>query len=698
MRNHPRCLRLVWFSLALVAALGLTAQGLRAQSDDAVPLKNWPAPLAWQATTAAEISIQHESGNREPQPLMTTTGGSALLATLVAITPCRIIDTRFGHDPGNLTGWPAGSTNTVNATTNYGESCGTSLPVALAYSANITVRMSYGGGTLGFLTVWPTGASMPSVSALNNIAGLLTVNNAAVIPAGTGGNAAQFNVFLSSNGTATKADVIVDINGYYISANSLQLGAGAAGTPSLTFGTDAMTGLYSTGTGNLAMAAGGANIANVNATGLSVNGNLDFSGAITQSGANLVQSNGDVNQSVAVGLTAHLSGVQNAAFGYGALGASSSGGVNVAVGPYAAYYNSGGSNIAVGYAALYKNTSGNNNVGVGVDALYGWSLGSPSSVGNDSTAVGYQALFNNQASQNTAVGSGALYSNMFGTSNTALGYHALNANINGNNTAVGWSALATATGGSNNTAVGASAGWDNGTGMPWTGFNNTFIGAVAGDSPVTGNDNTGIGAAAFGHLTSGHDNVAIGVEAGVNLSTGANDIYISNNGAEESNTIRIGVQGTQTVSYIAGIYGVNPGGSTQSVIINSSGQLGSISSSRRFKQDIRDLGETTDTLMALRAVRFRYKVNAPDGPENYGLVAEEVNEVAPELVGHDKDGQIDSVAYDKVYTMMLAELQKQHRVAELQEDLLQEQRRLLEAQAQTIRSLELRLSELEQKK
>ena len=94
------------------------------------------------------------------------------------------------------------------------------------------------------------------------------------------------------------------------------------------------------------------------------------------------------------------------------------------------------------------------------------------------------------------------------------------------------------------------------------------------------------------------------------------------------------------------------------------------------------LGETTDTLMALRPVRFRYKVNAPDGPENFGLVAEEVNEVAPELVGHDKDGRIDSVAYDKVYAMMLAELQKQ--------------RRLMEAQAATIRRLESRVNELEQ--
>ena len=99
--------------------------------------------------------------------------------------------------------------------------------------------------------------------------------------------------------------------------------------------------------------------------------------------------------------------------------------------------------------------------------------------------------------------------------------------------------------------------------------------------------------------------------------------------------------------------------------------------------------------MALRPVRFRYKVNASDGPENYGLVAEEVNEVAPELVGHDKDGRIDSVAYDKVYAMMLAELQKQRRVVEAQGGQLQAQSVQLEEQRRLIDALERRLAELE---
>src|SRR5262249_47728251 len=155
-------------------------------------------------------------------------------------------------------------------------------------------------------------------------------------------------------------DVIIDINGYYISPNSLQLGAGTAGTPALTFGTDATTGLYSTGTGNLAMAAGGTNIANLTSTGFSVNGNLDFSNAITQSGQNLVQSNAGTG-SLAVGLTTNLQDIHNAAFGSGALAASSSGADNVAVGFSAATNNSGSNNVAVGYSVLLKNTSGNNN-------------------------------------------------------------------------------------------------------------------------------------------------------------------------------------------------------------------------------------------------------------------------------------------------------------------------------------------------
>jgi hypothetical protein len=290
---------------------------------------------------------------------------------------------------------------------------------------------------------------------------------------------------------------------------------------------------------------------------------------------------------------------------------------------------------------------------------------------------------------------GALFMHNQGTQNAALGYTALDSQggTGGYSVAVGYEALTSQTSSYSNVGVGHWAGrlltgsynvavGTNALETLTAGTENVAIGQQAMDGATSGDNNTAIGGHALNSLTGGDYNIALGPYAGTNITTGSYNIAIGNNGvAAESNTTRIG-SSNQTRTFISGIRGVLPGGtSTQWVVIDENGQLGSSTSSRRFKQDIQDLGDTTETIMGLHPVRFRYKAHGPNGPEQYGLVAEEVAEIAPELVGRDKDGEIDSVFYDKVYAMLLNEVQKQHRVIASQNDL--------------IRRLESRLAEVE---
>ncbi len=200
-------------------------------------------------------------------------------------------------------------------------------------------------------------------------------------------------------------------------------------------------------------------------------------------------------------------------------------------------------NTAIGYSALYNETNGFSNTAVGSQALF--SLGS----GTDNTAIGYQAMYNNTfGNYNVANGESALYANTTGGDNAATGYDALESNT--------------------------------------TGYYNTANGYQALDSNSTGHGNTADGFQALDSNTTGSNNIALGSSAGVNLTTGSNNIDIGNAGfAAETKTIRIGVQGTQGATFIAGIYGVTASGGA-AVYINSSGQLGTATSSARFKRDI----------------------------------------------------------------------------------------------------------------
>jgi hypothetical protein len=322
----------------------------------------------------------------------------------------------------------------------------------------------------------------------------------------------------------------------------------------------------------------------------------------------------------------------------------------------------GFNNTGAGGAALFENTTGNNNSAFGSDALYLNSTGSndtalgvealsQSSTANDNTAVGYQALYlNKTGSFNVASGSEALGSNTTGSDNTASGYNALSTNTSGaNNTATGYDALHSNTTADYNTADGYGALYSNTTGVQ-----NTASGFDALYSNRAGGQNSALGQKAL-YYSTGVNNTALGFHAGINLTGGSNNIEIGNLGvAAESGVIRIGTPATHTTTFIAGIASAKLTGAA--VYVNSSGQLGVLASSERYKTAIAPMGGDTEKLQQLRPVSFHLK-NDPDGVRQYGLIAEEVDRVYPELVIHDARGQIQGVRYDELAPMLLNEVQ-----------------------------------------
>jgi hypothetical protein len=347
---------------------------------------------------------------------------------------------------------------------------------------------------------------------------------------------------------------------------------------------------------------------------------------------------------------------------------------NTAGGLGALESNDGSSNTAFGTHALQDNTTGVNNTAVGADALQHNQpfLGVG---GSGNTAVGFEALmFNRNGQANTAIGAGALTDNRTGTDNTASGVNALSKNSDGqSNTATGRSALNDNFDGNNNTATGRSA-----LNLNIDGNNNTAIGVNAlfsnaardpclGVVDQCGDNNTAIGFNALQRNTTGSDNTALGEGAGQNLLSGNNNIYLrafaggTDAITQESNTMRLGrdLSPSAQRTFIAGITGPNVmpvSGST--VMIDNDGRLGVALSSARYKRDIQTMGTRSQGLLQLRPVTFRYKEDT-QGELEYGLIAEEVAEVYPELVTRRDNGEVESVRYHVLIPMLLNELQHQ---------------------------------------
>ena len=302
---------------------------------------------------------------------------------------------------------------------------------------------------------------------------------------------------------------------------------------------------------------------------------------------------------------------------------------------------------------------------------------------------------------NTAEGDGALFSLTTGDSNTANGSQALNANTGGiRNTAVGYAALANNTTGDRNTATGRAALPNNTTGARNTGdgqdtlFNNltgndnAATGHFALFSNTTGNNNTANGNFALQSNGTGSSNIALGFNAGGNLTTGSNNIDIGNEGvAAEANTIRIGTQGSQTATYLAGITGkTSPKG--MPVFINASGQLGTTTSSERFKDAIKPMDKASEVILALKPVTFHYKKELdPESIPQFGLVAEQVEKVNPDLVVRDGDGKPYTVRYEAVNAMLLNEFLKEHKASVEEHGTVRELKSTVAQQEATIAQL-----------
>ena len=307
---------------------------------------------------------------------------------------------------------------------------------------------------------------------------------------------------------------------------------------------------------------------------------------------------------------------------------------------------------------------------------------------NFTTAEGTKALQSlTTGSANTAVGWYSLFANSTGSYNTAVGAGALDLNAADNNTATGAAALLLNTTGNNNTANGTDALVYNDSGS----FN-TAVGIESLFYNTTGGQNTAVGRDALANNTTGSQNIAMGSSAGVSLVTGDYNIDIGNFGVfDEAYTIRIGDGDRQTATYIAGISGaVVPGGVT--VIIDSNGHVGTVVSSQRFKDQIKPMDKASEAIFALKPVTFRYKQKIdPKGIPQFGLVAEEVEKVNPDLVARDKEGKPYSVRYDQVNAMLLNEFLKEHRRMEEQDKRIEELTAQLKQQAAQIQKVRAQL-------
>jgi hypothetical protein len=358
------------------------------------------------------------------------------------------------------------------------------------------------------------------------------------------------------------------------------------------------------------------------------------------------------------------SGVWNTALGYQALNHDTVGGNNTATGVRALLSNtignyntangvlalssniSGVGNVATGYIALRSNGNGGYNTANGYQALSG------NMAGSYNVALGAWALAYNTVSYNTAIGVQALYFNTAGNYNTAIGYQALYG-VNGNSSGFG------------NTATGNRALYSN-----TEGFQNTANGVDALHSNTAGQNNTAIGQGALGSNTTGIVNTALGVSAGSGVTTADNVICIG---------AGVGGENVSNTCYIGNIFGVTSAGAT-AVYVNSLGKLGTVVSSLRFKDEIKPMDHASEAILALKPVTFRYKEEIdPARSPQFGLVAEDVEKVNPDLVVRDGEGKVNTVRYEAVNAMLLNEFLKEHHQVQDLKAIVAEQQKQIEA-------------------
>lgn len=337
----------------------------------------------------------------------------------------------------------------------------------------------------------------------------------------------------------------------------------------------------------------------------------------------------------------------------------------------------GDSNTAIGFQALYNDTDGSNNTAVGSNALHN------NITGGANVGVGHQALdANTTGTDNVAIGLNAMVANTTGGLNVGVGNTALQAHSDGfGNTAIGWGAMSLGYTGGYNTAIGHVA-------MTFSsGSNNTAVGDGAMNSS-SGNSNVAVGRSA-GLNFAGDNNIAIGEYAGQNVMRGANNIEIGNEGApKDDSIIRLGTVGVQKKTFVAGISSATVSNGV-AVMVNGKGQLGIATSSARSKEAIKPMKDASEAILSLEPVTFHYKRELdPEAIPQFGLVAEEVAKIDPDLVARDDQGKPSTVRYEAVNAMLLNEFLKEHRKVEEQGTALKSQAGKIERLEETVTKLQ----------
>jgi uncharacterized coiled-coil protein SlyX len=297
------------------------------------------------------------------------------------------------------------------------------------------------------------------------------------------------------------------------------------------------------------------------------------------------------------------------------------------------------------YAQCPQICDANENTALGQSALMN------NTTAADNTAVGFQALQSNtEGLVNTAIGETALYHNVNGQQNTATGANALRSNVSGSaNTATGISALENSTNGSENTATGAYALYGHTTGK-----RNTATGYGALYNGATGDNNTAIGWQAL-NFTTGPGNVAVGAHAGLQLTTGNGNVCLG--------AFVYGIAGESNTTRIKNVY--SSVASDRAVYVTADNKIGTLVSSRRFKDEIKPMDKASEAILALKPVSFRYKKEIEsNGSIMFGLIAEDVEKADPDLVTRNEKGEAETVRYEAVNAMLLNEFLKEHKTVQ----------------------------------
>jgi len=678
------------------------------------------APYAFRALIADGVSggavgsLNGESGS------VTLTGTNGITISnnapniIIGSTGVQSLNTAGGKltlvGAGGTTITDTGSVLTIRSTTFTGgtgiqavQNSDGAIALTNAGGPIATLGLAQQNATTGQILTWKGTAWRPAsapFSAVQNADSTITITNpnGPIDTIGLARQNASTGQVLVWNGSAWRPQTVSGLGNdsiknlgdarVYLSRSSLYLGAGA-GTHDQQVGNQ--FGGLNTAVGIQAMDSttdGGGNAA----IGFQALFNNTTGGGNTAAGDAALFSNKTGHDNTASGSGAlydNTTGFSNCGFGWSAGQSTASGSGNTAIGAGALRNDSGSNNVAIGYDAMDESGGGfsrgvSHIVAIGDSSLmqdaYEYNSGSDSTIEN--TAIGSGSLrWTNSGAYNTGTGFQALHQNVSGYRNTANGVQVLWNNLGSNNTAVGSNAMFTNTSGWSNVAMGINSLYKN-----TTGSTNTAIGDSALYANTSGVSNTALGFLALSQNTIGNNNVAVGDNSGPASSGLTNTISIGSGAqATVNGQVMLGNPGVTSL-YCAGAYFATTANAAN-LYVASNGQIMRSTSSARYKTDIHDLDINTERLYDLRPVSYISKI---DGKPYFGLVAEDVARVLPELAEYARSKDVipgstsdvmipDAVKYPMLSVLLLDELKKEHAKIASQEKIIADMERRLEA-------------------